>query len=492
MTTAITPAGALFQEALAIVRDYPLDVDQPPAFTGWPAEPAIRPDRPSAASVAGRPGDLCSVAEALRAGRISIARLAEESRGRIDRYSDRFGAHEYVADTSDAVARLSGEAADGRWRGPLHGIPVSVKDVIHVAGMPTSGSSAAYRTHVPAAEGTAVRRLRAGGALLTGKVVSHEFALGVTTPQSRNPWDERRIPGGSSGGSAISIVTGMAAASLGTDTRASIRVPAALSGTVGFKPSFGRIPADGLITLSWSMDHAAPMGRSVRDIAALMDVLTDSDGTYRAVLPGRVAGRRLITSPALRGGAEPAVAAAFDATLAALESAGATVVECSAPSADDLALANAAGMIVSRCEAAAYHRGLGTDLRRCTPETHAQLAAAAEVPAADYVRALRLRAVLRGRFATALGDADALIMPTSKVLAPAVEHAGDYLLVLSENCIPWSFVDLPAISLPVGIVDGLPVGAQIVGRPGDDGATLALAHGLETLLPPLPAWQPPA
>src|SRR5262249_5554742 len=141
-------------------------------------------------------------------------------------------------------------------------------------------------------------RLRAAGALFTGKVASHEFALGVTTPQSRNPWDPRRIPGGSSGGSAISVVTGMAVASLGTDTRASIRVPAALSGVVGFKPSLGRIPTDGLITLSWSMDHVAPIARSVRDVALLTDVLTAGDGLYRRSLPGSVASRRLVASPA--------------------------------------------------------------------------------------------------------------------------------------------------------------------------------------------------
>jgi aspartyl-tRNA(Asn)/glutamyl-tRNA(Gln) amidotransferase subunit A len=491
MTATPSSTRALFREALALVRSYPLDPDQPPpALGGWTSTlPSTTPQR-AGEEVAGHPGDLWSIAEQLQSGGITIADLAAESRSHIDRYSDELGAYDHVADTSADVTTLIAEARAGMWRSALHGVPISIKDVIHVTGMPTGGGSAAYPRRFAREEGLAVRRLREAGALFTGKVASHEFALGVTTPQSRNPWDARRIPGGSSGGSAISIVTGMSAASLGTDTRASIRVPAALSGTVGFKPSFGQVPAGGLLTLSWSMDHIAPMGRSVRDIALLMDVLTASPGTHRQALPGSVHGRRFVTSAALRTGAEPGVDRAFSAVLALLESLGATVIEGDRPTRDDLALANAAGMIVSRCEAATYHRDLGTDLERCTPETRDQLAEAEAVAAMDYVRAHRLRALLRERFVSALAEADALIMPTSKVLAPRVEHAGEYLLVLSENCIPWSFVDMPAISLPAGMVDGLPVGVQIVGWPGGDLGTLSLAHGLETLLDPLPAWQP--
>jgi aspartyl-tRNA(Asn)/glutamyl-tRNA(Gln) amidotransferase subunit A len=489
---ADSPTRAFFREALALVRSYPLDPDDPPpALGGWPAPPDATRGHPRSGDVCGRSGDLCEHIARLRAGETTVAAIAASSRGRIERFNGSFGAFEYVVDTSAEVDLLSAEAAAGRWRGPLHGIPVSVKDVIHVAGMPTSGSSAAYGRAVAVAEGLAVQRLREAGALIAGKTVSHEFALGVTTPQSGNPWDPRRIPGGSSGGSAISVVTGMADASLGTDTRASIRVPAALSGAVGFKPSFGRVPADGILTLSWSMDHVAPMARSVRDIAALMDVLTASPGMYRSGLPGSVAERRFVTSPALRHGCDDAVRAALDATLAALVSAGADVVERGAPSADDLMLANAAGMIVSRCEAATYHQDLGTLLARCTAETAEQLAEATAVQATDYVRAQRLRALLRRRLLAALEGADALIMPTSKVLAPFREDAGGFLLVLSENCIPWSFVDLPAISLPAGMGQGLPIGVQLVGRPGADVDLLGLAHGLEELLPPLPEWKEP-
>lgn len=486
-----------FRQALAYVRAYPLDEAAPgPALGGWPDTGASRSSgdghlTPLKGEVHGVSGDLWSLSEKLRSGVLTIEELAAQSRERIARYNSRFGAFEYVADTAGVVAQLAAEARNGRWRSPLHGLPLSIKDVIHVQGMPTTGSSAAYPKRIAPTEGIAVRRLRAAGAVFVGKATSHEFALGVTTPQARNPWDERRIPGGSSGGSAISIVTGMASASLGTDTRASIRVPAALTGTVGFKPSLGRVPVDGLITLSWSMDHIAPMGRSVRDIALLMDVLTASPGLYTGALPGSVAGRQLVYSPAVLKGCDPAVAAAFQSVLAVAADAGAEVSEGPVPSEDDLALANAAGMIVSRCEAAGYHRDLGTDLTRCTPETATQLQEAANATAVDYLRAQRLRNLLRQRIVRALDDVDALIMPTAKVLAPRREEADQYLLVLAENCIPWSFIGLPAISLPAGLVDGLPAGIQLVGRPDGDVALLALAHGLERLLPPLPLWHPP-
>src|SRR5947208_7862884 len=167
------------------------------------------------------------------------------------------------SDRREAAVR-DDEAASVAFRGPLHGIPVTVKDVIDVSGAPTRAGSAAFHRRA-AVDATGVARLRAAGAIVLAKVATHEFALGVTTPQSRNPHDPTRIPGGSSGGSAIAVATGMGLASLGTDTRASIRVPAALSGVVGFKATYGTVPTDGLVPLSWTMDHVAPMAVTVGD-----------------------------------------------------------------------------------------------------------------------------------------------------------------------------------------------------------------------------------
>src|SRR5439155_19099574 len=161
------------------------------------------------------------------------------------------------------------EAARGEWHGPLHGIPVSVKDVIHVAGAPTYAGSAAYHAH-PERDATSVARLRSAGAVVVAKVSTHELALGVTNPQSRHPADPARIPGGSSGGSAISVATGMALGSVGTDTRASTRVPAALCGVVGFKPTFDLISAEGIVQLYWTMDHIGALAASVAVCAVLV------------------------------------------------------------------------------------------------------------------------------------------------------------------------------------------------------------------------------
>jgi aspartyl-tRNA(Asn)/glutamyl-tRNA(Gln) amidotransferase subunit A len=250
------------------------------------------------------------------------------------------------------------------------------------------------------------------------------------------------------------------------------------------------VPADGFISLSWSMDHIAPMGQSVRDVALLTDILCDAPGVYTGGLPGSLAGKKLVYSPATLANASVAVTHMFDAVLSSVQDSGAIIAERDIPSRDDLDLANAAGMIVSRCEAATYHAEIGTNLDLCTDETRIQLQEAQQATAADYLRAMQLRKLLRERIVAAMGDADALVMPTTKVQAPLVEDAGQYLLILSENCIPWSFIDLPAISIPAGMSDGLPLGVQLVGRPGGDAALLALAHGLEQVLPVLPEWRP--
>jgi Asp-tRNA(Asn)/Glu-tRNA(Gln) amidotransferase A subunit family amidase len=476
-----TSTTALFRSALDLVRAAPLDDrSRPPAFALPHGRVAARP---TGGAINGLPGDLWDVAERIRSGEYRGEDILRESRSRIALYAERYRAFDYVAEESFLPS-------PGNRSLPFYGIPVTVKDVIHVAGMPTQGSSQAMRPILARKDSTAVARLRAAGASIIGKVATHEFALGVTTPQSYSPWDERRVPGGSSGGSAISIVTGMALASIGTDTRASIRVPAALNGLVGFKSSYGTVPVDEWLTLSWTLDHIAPMARSVRDVALLMDTIAGPMNAWTGALPGRIEGLRVGVAEAFVAGCEPGVRASFEAALAAAETAGATVVPVTGLSDEDLALANAVGMIVSRAEATQFHQEMQTDLDRCIPEVRDQLKEARSVLATDYVRAMRLRGQLRERFAAAFERIDVLAMPTSKVVAPLREDADQYLLVLSENCIPWSLVDFPAISVFSGLSDGLPVGLQLVGPPGHDLPLLAAAHAFERVLPRPPEWRP--
>ena len=256
--------------------------------------------------------------------------------------------------------RSTPKSVPGRSPGPLAGIPIAVKDLLAVAGMPNTASSPVLADRVETKDASSIRALKAAGAIMTGKTQTHEFALGVTTPQSSNPWDSTRNPGGSSGGSAIAVATGMSLGAMATDTRASVRVPAALCGVVGYKPTFGLVPGDGVIMLSWSLDHVAHMAANVEDAALMLDVLDATEHVaYTTALAKDVAGLRVGVPVAALQNADPEVVAAFAAAVAALRDSGVTVVEVDAPTAEDFDLAMLMGLVVSRCEAAAYHTAFG-------------------------------------------------------------------------------------------------------------------------------------
>ncbi|MGZ4706705.1 MAG: amidase [Acidimicrobiales bacterium] len=395
--------------------------------------------------------------------------------------------HAIVAIDPDAVRR-DADRCDrrreaGEALGLLHGIPITVKDVIDVAGLPTRAGSLAYHDEPPR-DAAGVELLRAAGAVILAKTSTHEFALGVTNPQSRNPHDPTRIPGGSSGGSAIAVATGMGLASLGTDTRASIRVPAALSGTVGFKPTFGTVPTLGVVTLSWTMDHVAPMAASVADAALVLDALRGAREPALALAAGRsVSGLRVGLPASAWQGAEPDVVAAVDEAIASLAGAGAVLSACPALLPGHLDDANAAGLVISRCEAATAHRTLGTDLNRCWPEVAEQLEEALAVSAVDYLDAQRVRAELMTEVGALFDRHDVLAMPTVPVVAPPADDFARYLMVLARTAIPWSLVGFPAISVPCGTdARGLPIGVQLVAPPHHEATLVAVAAALESSL----------
>jgi aspartyl-tRNA(Asn)/glutamyl-tRNA(Gln) amidotransferase subunit A len=355
---------------------------------------------------------------------------------------------------------------------------VTVKDIIDVAWAPTRAGSAVYE-RVPRVDAEAVARLRAAGAVIIAKVSTHEFALGVTTPQSRNPHDRARIPGGSSGGSAIAVSTGMGLASLATDTRASIRVPAAFCGVVGLKPTYGLVPTSGIVPNSWTMDHIGPLARTVADAATILEALTVGRSRLHAWVGSPVEGLRIGVPAAAFAGIDPGVDAGVRAALAAAEGLGCGVTEARRPAAADLDDANAAGMIVSRCEAATFHRSLGADRSRYWQEVADQLAAAGTVPAIDYLDAQRLRADLTEGLLAAFEHHDVLAMPTVPIVAPPVEDFARYLLVLSRNTTLWSLTGFPAISIPCGTAGGLPFGLQLVAPPWREDLLIALGSALE-------------
>ena len=450
--------------------------------------PSPEPPRAPTSNRSSSPSGSGPLSDALRAmdeGRVSSVELVRASLDAVDRNNDELVAVVHVdADGAlDAARRLDAERAAGRVVGPLHGVPITVKDVIDVAGMPTRCASAVYEDW-PERDAVSVARLRAAGAVVLGKAATHEFALGVTSPQSRNPRDTTRIPGGSSGGSAASLGAGIGLGSLGTDTRASIRVPAALSGLVGFKPTYGRVPTEGIVSLSWTMDHAAPMAGSVTDAALLLEVLL-GDGRPLSRTPASVDGLALGVVRAAYAGADDELSGIVDSAIAALVSLGAASVDAGHPDADDLDLANAAGLVVSRVEAAAAHRSLGLDPERYWEEVGDQLRVARSVAGVDYVDAQRVRGALAERLLAEFDGVDVLVMPTSPVVAPPVDDFARYLMLLSRNAIPFSFVGFPAISVPCGTVGGLPVGLQIVAPPDREDLLVAVGRVLEAHHPPL-------
>lgn len=482
-------ARRAFDEARAVIDAFhPPSPATPPAFTFRPptsVHAELPPDALATDTFRWPDDTIAAASRRVASGQQRCRDLLEAS---LDAVVEHDPALVALAELTAGTAREAADALDeelsrGHNRGPLHGIPITVKDVIDVAGVPTRAGSDAY-FDVPVRDAESVARLRRAGAVVVGKATTHEFALGVTSPQSHNPHDATRIPGGSSGGSAIAVSTGMCLGSLGTDTRASIRVPAALSGTVGLKLTYGRIPTDGVVPLSWTMDHVAPMARTVLDAAIMADVLLGPGCAPLSAWAGvPIDGLRVGVPEDTLEGCEPSVASLVRAAVKVLEGAGCPVVASARPNAGDLAAANAAGLVVSRCEAATFHRSLGADRSLYWEEVAEQLGEADRILAVDYLDAQRLRAGLVEDLLACFDEVDLLAMPTSPVVAPPRDDFARYLTVLSRNAIPWSLIGFPAVSVPCGMADpGLPVGIQLVARPGSEHLLVAAGVALQTLL----------
>jgi aspartyl-tRNA(Asn)/glutamyl-tRNA(Gln) amidotransferase subunit A len=444
---------------------------------------------------------LFEVAERLRRRELGPVELTDAALARIERMEPTLCAFVTVmAEEARAAARgAEAEIGGRRYRGPLHGVPIGVKDLCETAGVRTTAGSSFLSRWVPDRDATVVRRLRAAGAVIVGKLNLHEFAFGTTginphTGTARNPWDLDRLTGGSSSGSGAAVAAGACFGALGTDTGGSIRMPSALCGIVGLKPTHGRVSLEGVVPLAPSLDTVGPMARSVRDVAILLQVIAGHDpedpwsadvpvGDYTAHLDAGVAGLRLGVPAAYAfDGCEAEVGAAVERAVAALQSLGARRVEV-----DGGALLTwwSAAINVVLAEAAAVHRqryetnaaGFGEDVRGI-------LTAAMELPAFQYVAAARLRDALRRGAAEErlFAAADVLLMPATPVVAPRVADLapGNLMGSLTHNTAPFNLAGLPALSIPCGVTSGgLPVGLQIVGRHWDEGTLLRVAGAYE-------------
>lgn len=426
---------------------------------------------------------LSEALQLLKSGKISSVELVQESL-RVASETVRLGTVVSIDEESVlAQARtMDGQRDRGESLGPLHGIPITVKDIIDVAGMPTRAGSKAYYD-LPSIDAKSVALLKRAGGLILAKVATHEFALGVTTPQCRNPYDDTRISGGSSGGSAIAVATGVGLASLGTDTRASLRVPSSLCGVVGFKPSFGRVSTHGIVPLSWTIDHIGPITRTVQDAGIMMNVISQINLYESKVATVDLANTNIGVLSSAIDSSDGGIAKVINSVLPVFSMLGASVKEVGTPSASDFALSNSLGLLISRCEAATVHRSLGTDLDLTIPEVHDQLLAALDLKAVDYLDAQRFRRELAQKILPIFDQFEVLVMPTIPVEAPKWADYEKHLLNLSRYAIIWSLLGCPAASIPVGFTESkMPVGLQMVSAPGNESALFRIGMALEQSL----------
>jgi aspartyl-tRNA(Asn)/glutamyl-tRNA(Gln) amidotransferase subunit A len=437
---------------------------------------------------------IATIASQLRARQVSPVELVEQTLISIGERDPDLNAFQLVmADSARAAARRAEqEIADGIYRGPLHGVPVAVKDLLAVAGTPTTAGSKILAGNLTDFDADAVERLHAAGAVIVGKTRLSEFAYSPGSNNAhygptRNPRTADRDTGGSSSGSAAAVGADLVYAAIGSDTGGSIRIPASLCGVVGLKPTFGRISLHGVLPLAWSLDHLGPLTRSVADAALLLDALAGYDPRDSRTRQNLPAPTPLDLESGVRGlrigvlgddgsggplGSDAAIGA-WRQALAALERAGAELVPIDLPEMEPLRLLNSAILAI---EASAYHLPTLRDRLGDYGEFPRQrlLAAFAYDPRA-FVRAQQARAALRMRTNTIFERVDLLSTPAQPEVAPALGSLGSLAFTAPFNILGW-----PAISLPAGAnANGLPCGIQLVGKPWDEATVLRAARVVE-------------
>ena len=493
-------ADALRKELEAVERAFARLPDPPEPLTAGELAAGALPDRsrPRAAGVPAPPADsapgtIAAARADLAAGRRSAVDLVEEAleRARAGRHLGAFlklREEEALAEARRLTGSpgASGQGGGGR---PLLGIPLSVKDIVDVAGMTTTSGS--KFPHEAARSAPAWGRLADAGAILLGKNNLQEFAFGVsgdnpTFGRTRNPHDPARIPGGSSSGSAVAVATGMGYGSVGTDTGGSIRIPASLNGVFGLKPSYGAVSRAGVTPLSWSLDHVGPIARSAGDIALLFEVLSGRSpgpASPRAAGSEPLAGVRVgVPLDFFYTDLVRDARGAADGIVAALVGLGAERVEVRIP---EVELSGVCRNVLAFGEAAVVHRerlaarpdDISEDVRRL-------LDVGGVLSAADLITALRSRRLVAGAFARLFEDVDVLVVPSTPAGAPEAGEplatAEDIRPGLIRLVGPFNFTGLPALSTPAGFdALGMPLGAQLVGGPGADFAVIRLAAWLE-------------
>ena len=445
---------------------------------------------------------IAAMGTALRSGAVTSTQLTQDALSRIAAKDNDL--HAFVLLTADhALAqaqRADAERKSGTDRGPFHGIPYGLKDIYDTAGIRTTCHSKLRLDNVPAANSVVAERFDAAGAVLLGKLATHEFALGgpsfdLPFPPARNPWNPAHVTGGSSSGSATAIASRMVRMAMGSDTGGSIRGPAAWCGLVGIKPTYGRVSRRGVFPLAWSLDHCGPLSRSVEDSVLTLQLLAGHDPEdaasadvpvpdYSAELNEGVKGLKIgvprnffMSAAALTHD----VLTGLDRTIAQLREAGAIVEDVTLP---DYALFGAAGRVIMMAEAYAIHEeNMRTRLLDYGEITANRFVLGATVTAADYLAALRVRRELTDAVNESLRRYDALLCLAALNTAPRFDAPVDALSSGAPmQTIPFNVTGHPAISVPVGLgSDGLPVGVQIAGRAFDEATVFQIGRAVEVL-----------
>jgi aspartyl-tRNA(Asn)/glutamyl-tRNA(Gln) amidotransferase subunit A len=446
------------------------------------------------------------IASELRARTISAVELVELLLDRIAETDNSVKAYTTVSvdDARRQAAHADRELLQGHDRGPLHGLPVSIKDLIDVEGVTTTYGSAIFKDHVPAADATVVTRLRQAGAVIVGKTNTHEFALGGVTPPTRNPFDLDRIPGGSSGGSAAAIAAGSALLSLGSDTGGSIRIPASYCGVIGLKPTYGLVSRTGVFPESWSLDHIGPITRHVDDAAMLLSAIAGHDpsdhttpqttptpGQYSATIGQGAHGLTVgIPTNHFFDDLEPEVDNSVRGAISHLETQGATIEEVALPDLPEILGAHTA---IDLAEITTNHRRLyAHHANEYRSDSKRFIESGFYVHVTTYIDALRARPRLLTHTLEAMRHVDMVATPSQPIAAPRIGEETatingvqqDLLFAMVRLLAPFNLTGLPALSICCGHTPGrLPIGLQLVGKPYQEATLLSAAHSYQTSTP---------
>ena len=457
--------------------------------------------------MAGAATDLCyltisEAAELLRRRELSPVELTRAHLDRIDAVDGRLDSYVTVLrDEAMGAARAAErEIANGGYRGPMHGVPIALKDLYATAGVRTTANSRVMADWAPSEDSTAGRKLTEAGAVLLGKLCMNEFALGGPDPTSlfptaRNPWNPEHYPGGSSSGSGSAVAAGLAMGALGSDTGGSIRGPAAFCGITGLKPTYGRVSRYGVVPLSWTLDHCGPMTRTVEDAALMLQAIAGPDPKDPTASAAPVPDYASVLQPDLLGltvavprdyffddqpDLDPEVAALVEDAIGVLQGLGAKVRDVTVPS---LFYSRGASSVIMMGEAYAYHeRNLKERRHDFGNAVRQRFLLGALFTTADYVQAQRVRAVVREEFDAVLQQADVIVTPSFPYTAPRLDGydgatAGSGFRYLG----PFNLSGLPAMSVPVGRTasTGLPAAMQIAGKAFDESTVMAVGHAFQ-------------